>query len=42
MKNRNVIAVVLLPFVTFGIYGIYWFVKTKGELNQNGADIPTA
>lgn len=42
MKNRNVAAVVLLPFVTFGIYGIYWFVKTKGELNQNGADIPTA
>ena len=42
MKNRNVIAVVLLPFVTLGIYSIYWFVKTKGELNMRGAEIPTA
>ena len=42
MKNRSVLAVVLLPFVTLGIYSIYWSVTTKGELNQNGAEIPTA
>ncbi|MFT4532280.1 MAG: hypothetical protein ACI9T8_000293 [Candidatus Saccharimonadales bacterium] len=42
MTNRNIAAVVLLPFVTFGIYSIYWFVTTKGELNAQGAEIPTA
>jgi hypothetical protein len=42
MKNRNPLAVFLLPFVTFGIYSIYWFVKTKGEMNEKGATIPTA
>ena len=42
MKNRSPIAVLLLPFVTFGIYSIYWMVKTKGEMNALGATIPTA
>jgi len=42
MKNRSVAAVVLLPLVTFGIYTLYWFVSTKGELNEKGATIPTA
>lgn len=42
MKKRNPIAVFLLPFVTFGIYGIYWAVVTKGEMNKLGATIPTA
>lgn len=42
MKKRNPIAVALLPFVTFGIYGLYWEVKTKGEMNSLGANIPTA
>jgi hypothetical protein len=42
MKHRNPLAVFLLPFVTFGIYGIYWMVKTKGEMNSQGATIPTA
>ena len=42
MKNRNIIGVVLLPFITFGIYILYWFVSTKGELNRKGASIPTA
>jgi len=42
MINRSVAAVVLLPFVTFGIYTLYWYVSTKGELNQKGAQIPTA
>ena len=42
VKKRNPLAVFLLPFVTFGIYSWYWAVKTKGELNRQGENIPTA
>lgn len=42
MKQRNPLAVFLLPIVTFGIYSWYWLVKTKGEMNKLGQDIPTA
>lgn len=42
MQNRSIAAVVLLPFVTLGLYTLYWHVTTKGELNTHGADIPTA
>jgi hypothetical protein len=42
MKQRSPIAVFLLPFVTFGIYSWYWLVKTKGEMNSKGEQIPTA
>lgn len=42
MKHRSVAAVLLLPFVTFGIYSLYWMVSTKGEMKELGADIPTA
>ena len=42
MKHRSPIAVLLLPLITFGIYSIYWMVKTKGEMNERGAQIPTA
>lgn len=42
MTQRNPLAVIGLIIITFGIYGIYWAVKTKGELNERGADIPTA
>ena len=42
MKHRSPIAVFLLPLITFGIYSIYWMVKTKGEMNERGAQIPTA
>jgi hypothetical protein len=42
MKNRNPLAVFFLSIITFGIYGIYWFVKTKGEMNAKGSQIPTA
>ena len=42
MKHRSPIAVFLLPLITFGIYSIYWKVKTKGEMNEKGAQIPTA
>lgn len=42
MENRNPVAVALLAFFTFGIYGIYWWVKTKIEMNEKGTSIPTA
>jgi hypothetical protein len=42
MQKRNPVAVALLTLVTLGIYGIYWSVKTKGEMNARGATIPTA
>lgn len=42
MKRRGPVAVIFLSFVTFGIYAIVWWVKTKGEMNSQGAEIPTA
>lgn len=42
MQKRSPITVALLILVTFGIYGIVWQVKTKGEMNKLGANIPTA
>lgn len=34
MKDRSPIAVVILSIVTFGIYDLYWLVKTKEVLNK--------
>jgi len=42
MKTRSVAAVIILTIVTLGIYAIVWFVKTKNEMNQVGANIPSA
>lgn len=42
VKKRNVFLVYLWTFLTFGIYGIYWAVKTKKEMNELGGKIPTA
>ena len=42
MEKRSPAAVFILCFVTLGIYGIVWYVKTKGEMNLRGAEIPTA
>lgn len=42
MKKRNLAAMILLMFITCGLYIIYWFVATKTELNARGAKIPTA
>jgi|SRR3989338_6666426 len=41
VKNRNIVLVYLFGFITFGIYFIYWYVSTKNEMNELGADIPT-
>src|SRR5262245_31345335 len=42
MNKRSVAAVIILTIVTFGIYSLVWFVKTKGEMVKHGADIPSA
>jgi Domain of unknown function (DUF4234) len=41
LKRRSPAAVFFLPIITFGIYNIVWFAKTRGELNRAGANIPT-
>lgn len=35
MKRRNPFVVLLLSIITFGIYDLYWLVKTKGVLNRS-------
>lgn len=42
MKYRSPIAVFIFSMITFGFYGWYWVVKTKGEMNKMGENIPTA
>lgn len=42
VKHRNIFLVYLFTIISFGIYGIYWFVSTKNEMNELGASIPTA
>ena len=42
MKQRNLWAMLPLMVVTFGIYWIVWFVKTRGEMGRLGGKIPTA
>jgi hypothetical protein len=41
MTRRSVVLVLLFSLITFGIYGIYWYVATKDEMVSKGADIPT-
>jgi len=42
MKKRSPAAVFLLPFITLGIYALFWYVRTKTEMNSCGTHIPTA
>ena len=42
MTRRSIVSLLLLTFVTFGIYGIVWLVRTKNEMKAQGADIPSA
>lgn len=42
MTKRSPVAVFFLCIITFGIYAIVWRVKTKGEMNRLGCNIPTA
>lgn len=43
MTPRSPIVVLLLSFVTLGLYALIWNIQTKNELNRAyGAKIPTA
>jgi len=42
MEHRSPIMVFFVSLITFGIYGLVWYVKTKNEMNAKGAQIPTA
>jgi hypothetical protein len=42
IKARNPVGIIILSIITFGIYALYWIVKTKGEINSLGGRIPTA
>ncbi len=42
VEQRNPLTVLILTIITFGIYGLVWYVKTKNEMNSLGAEIPTA
>ena len=39
MKKRNIAVCIILSLVTFGIYGIYWFVQLNNDI-QNVANPP--
>ena len=34
MKKRNLALCVIFSIITFGIYGIYWFVKINNDANE--------
>ncbi|MFC2027341.1 zinc-ribbon domain-containing protein [Chloroflexota bacterium] len=42
LQRRDPIMVLIFWFITFGIYGYYWYVMTKLEMNASGTKIPTA
>jgi preprotein translocase subunit SecG len=42
MQKRGVIEVILLSFLTLGIYELYWLYQTRKELVARGARIPRA
>jgi hypothetical protein len=42
ISKRSLLKVYILGILTMGIYFIYWYIKTKDEINSLGGDIPTA
>lgn len=36
LKHRSAAAVFWLPLITFGIYSLVWYAKTRGDMNRNG------
>lgn len=42
VKHRTVQELVILTLITFGIYPLVWFFKTRKEINSLGAHIPSA
>ena len=41
MHKREPLLVFFLAIITFGIYGLVWYVWTKHEMKRAGAQIPT-
>jgi hypothetical protein len=41
LQRRSAAAVFFLPLITFGIYSIVWYAKTRGEVNASGAKVMT-
>lgn len=41
MMQEGAVKVILLTFVTCGIYAMYYLYKTSEEMNARGADIPS-
>jgi hypothetical protein len=42
IKQKNVFLVYLFMVITFGIYSLVWYVKSKRDMNALGAQIPTS
>lgn len=42
LQRREPIMVFIFTIITFGLYGYYWYVMTKLEMNASGTQIPTA
>jgi hypothetical protein len=42
MTRRSALAVVVLTLVTFGLYVYMWLLKSREEMNLQGADVPPA
>ena len=42
IKYRSIFAIIFLNIITFGFYQIYWTFKTTKEMDQLGANLPTA
>lgn len=42
MTKRDIVTMVILSLITFGLYLLYWTVVTKNELNRAGGNVPTA
>ncbi len=40
MKKRSPVGVFFFPFLTFGIYLIYWYISVAAEMKAKGAEIP--
>lgn len=41
MQKRSIFEILVLCFITLGIYWIIWLYKTKEEMRAQGAEIPT-
>lgn len=42
IKHKNVFLVYLFTIISFGVYSVVWYVKSKRDMNSLGAEIPTS